>query len=327
MLQEWLEELAEDEMKKTASSQFEEVLSDMDIPELKAFYEMNKEGQAPPPGADPFAPRMVQADPVDRGKYVQEAEQSGRIGGGVLGGTLGGLGGAMGGAALGRRLGGDTGAAIGGIGGGALGALGLGYGGMKGMGSLARRGAEGLSDQEMQAAEDYNLASELHGAGRISDEELELAGQRMERAGMSGGLSPQTQQIPSMGRRMPQGTEEVALAKGAEAKLKMAADTGVALARAGFLPSVIEGHFKEAVSKREQKNLEGAERMGKGIGGMAGEHAEAWKRVGGRAKAFGKGVKKGYKEKAEKAKKASFGELVKSAAEKGALSDYSWELQ
>ena len=82
MLQEWLEELAEDEMKKTASSQFEEVLQQMDIPELVAFYEMNNDLEK-------------QAGVLDRTAAGVIGAGGGAFSGGLAGGVLGGAGGAL----------------------------------------------------------------------------------------------------------------------------------------------------------------------------------------------------------------------------------------
>lgn len=153
-----------------------------------------KLAQAP----DPFAPRQVMAPTVDRQQYIMEAQRGGRLGGAIAGMGAGAMLGTPVGLAVGERIGGSKGAliggALGGVGGGILG----GVGGAKGLGYLARTSAEGLSDEEMQSAQNFNLANELHAAGRISDEELELAGQQFERARMKGELVPQTQQIPAM---------------------------------------------------------------------------------------------------------------------------------
>lgn len=107
MLNQWLNDLAQEEHEKTASAQFEEVLRDMDIPELRAFLEIGKEKTAQDP------------------EMEAAARRGGAIGAGVPGAVLGGAGGAM----LGGAVGGRKGALIGGLGGAALSGLGGAAGG------------------------------------------------------------------------------------------------------------------------------------------------------------------------------------------------------
>ena len=159
---------------------------------------MAKQAQAPAPiQEDPFAPRVVRAPEVDREKFVGDAASTGKaigIGGGRF---IGGAGGALAGGALGNKLLGVPGAAAGALIGGGLGSYGLGrLGGRFGEG-VGRRTAEGMSDEEMQAAEDYDLARKLFERGDITEREFNLAAERMDRAGVQGGLQPQLQQFPS----------------------------------------------------------------------------------------------------------------------------------
>lgn len=268
MLEKWLEELAEDEMKKKASAQFEEVLENMDIPELKAFFDLNQdlEKEAQTPAVDPFAPRMVQAPAINREDVIRESEAHGRGGGAVAGGLLGGTGLGLLGGAVGQRLGGSAGRIGGGLLGATLGAVGGGYGGAKGLGALARRAAEGASDEAMQAGANFNLAVDLHGQGKISDEEFALAEQNFLRSpAMGGQLVPQSQQVPVM-----PGAQE----KMSSAKIKQAIDAGQALAQAGFVPKVIEESFSKEAGLGDI-----GEAIVKGVGKLKGKGSEALGKV------------------------------------------------
>jgi len=416
MLQEWLEELAEDEMKKTASSQFEEVLRDMDIPELKAFYELSKEGQF-----THEVPAGVELDPV-------RARRQGAIMGGVGLGTLGAM---MGGAA-----GGPGGAILGGLGGGAVGALGgAGLGGymssqernriLANRASLEQAGAM-QSPQQKEAAkvalpEGVDPASEeaIRYQGRQSGANLggiagmlggaglgagigsrlpgvaapigmmlggggagyalgRMAGGPLgERAAMAGGVPPKapapspqqdvrlamvdkgpedfqaayaSPEVQAVKERLlaenpdmdeftlnthPEMDKAVMQAAGVqkraalEEKFKMAAATGAALARAGFVPSVIEGHFKFAEMSEEDKDkVETVSEAMKETKDMSPE--ERKKFMKGVGKAVPGGEENGEEEeengKENEEKTASFRSAVLSAAAKGAIHSYEWEL-
>jgi hypothetical protein len=147
MLDKWLNQLAEDELEKTASSQFEGVLDQMDIPELKAFFKTAKKGEEAggeevPLGFERIPEQIMRRHAFGGGLEVTDpnlAEAMARResrGGAIVGGGMGALGGGilggMAGASYGSRAG-RLGQILGGVG-GALGGAGLGGGALYGLG-------------------------------------------------------------------------------------------------------------------------------------------------------------------------------------------------
>lgn len=224
MLQEWLEELAEDEMKKTASSQFEEVLNQMEIPELRAFFDMNQELEK---SAEPIDPRIQMA-----------AMRGGAVGGGLEGmarGAMLGSGGGVAGALGGAALGGITGA-----GGGALGG----------------RLQESEFAQQNPITGKYLVPGLLGGIGGVGGG---MIGAGMERAQIA-----QEQKALEQQQAEQAASEQAAMQKGAEAKVKQAAYTGRALAKAGFIPAVLEPTFGKTAATDEE--IQAAARRGGAVG-------------------------------------------------------------
>jgi len=184
MLNQWLNDLAQEEHEKTASAQFEEVLKDMDIPELRAFLDIGKEKTA-------FDPRLALASGA-RGAL------GGAVGGGLLGAAGGALGAEQGQRGEGAIAGLRRGAAIGAIGGGLASGI---AGGVAGKGSAydpaaQRQMQEDLIDEQLSR---INAGKEPMGIGetmrkmrsRISPRDMkiqqaDMAAQLASRAGAAG---------------------------------------------------------------------------------------------------------------------------------------------
>lgn len=164
MLNEWLNDMAQEEHEKTASAQFEEVLKDMDIPELRAFLEIGHEktAQYPEPVQQAVRPVNMEAARAARAGAT-------RAGYGALGGLAGGGLGMLGGAAL------SGGHPAGVVGGGLAGAVGGGVLGHRLSKGYAERGAAGVPDETYQALSDADVAERLYDAGRISRRDLQSA--------------------------------------------------------------------------------------------------------------------------------------------------------
>lgn len=246
MLQEWLEELAEDEMKKTASSQFEEVLHEMDIPELKAFFEMNQgleksaqDPAAPDPAADAELPPgferipgqvmrrpafggvMAPIDPNQAEAMSRRESRGAALAGGITGSALGGLTGGS----YGAELGGVRGALLGGLGGAALGGA-AGYGIPRAAGPWAAQRAREVAVKNRDLLEQIQAGTKKPPLMSRLEEQLQGTPESMKYAAAQD----------------PEGTYN---------KIKQAVDAGRSLVQLGFIPGVIRPSFSKEAQASE----------------------------------------------------------------------------